>query len=340
MIETEKENRLNPPENKTSWQFWLGISLSIGCSVLALWGIDIEQVVNALKDINWWNISVALFAVTLVLFLKTHRWTVLLGLKSFDPFNQVFKRLVEGAFLNTFLPARLGDLARVVLLGEELKMHKAYILGTIILEKTFDLLAVGLAVVYLFFKIDFPDWMVRPAQTIFILLVGVLLVSGFVYWLDQKQNQKLNHWVRKTPFLQKVSEQWGLLVSSFKQLRDPVRIFKVSAWTLIINFIGLIPIYFVLVAMNIELPIWTMLFLWVVLQIGIAVPSSPGRVGVFHYVVVLGLLYFNIERSAALAYAVVLHLCIYLPLVILGAIVVGRDKMIWQKMGDLIHGKN
>jgi len=58
------------------------------------------------------------------------------------------------------------------------------------------------------------------------------------------------------------------------------------------------------------------------------VPSSPGKVGVFHYLVIISLALFNVSKGPALAYAVILHLIVYGPTAILGGYYVWRESQI------------
>jgi uncharacterized membrane protein YbhN (UPF0104 family) len=59
-------------------------------------------------------------------------------------------------------------------------------------------------------------------------------------------------------------------------------------------------------------------FLLVVLQLGIAPPSLPGKLGVFHYLTVLALSFFGVARGPALTYALVLYVVALLSKVVAG----------------------
>ena len=59
-------------------------------------------------------------------------------------------------------------------------------------------------------------------------------------------------------------------------------------------------------------------FLLVVLQLGIAPPSLPGKLGVFHYLTVLELSFFGVARGPALTYALVLYVVALLSKVVAG----------------------
>ena len=58
------------------------------------------------------------------------------------------------------------------------------------------------------------------------------------------------------------------------------------------------------------------------LQVGVAPASTPGNLGVFHYLTVLVLTAFGIDRTAAIAYAIVLHGVTVGPKIIVGVIIV------------------
>jgi hypothetical protein len=52
------------------------------------------------------------------------------------------------------------------------------------------------------------------------------------------------------------------------------------------------------------------LFVLAVLQGGVAAPSTPGKIGVFHYLCILALSVFGVDAAAGLGYGLVLHLLV------------------------------
>ena len=63
------------------------------------------------------------------------------------------------------------------------------------------------------------------------------------------------------------------------------------------------------------------MFLLVVLSVGASAVSVPGNLGVFHYLTVLALAVFSVDRDTALAYAVALYVVALMPKIVLGAVV-------------------
>jgi uncharacterized membrane protein YbhN (UPF0104 family) len=75
-----------------------------------------------------------------------------------------------------------------------------------------------------------------------------------------------------------------------------------------------------LTAVGLDAPVLAGLFVLAVLLEGVAVPSSPGRICVYHYLCVQALSVFGFDQAAALSYAIVLHLISVVLPVILGAL--------------------
>jgi uncharacterized membrane protein YbhN (UPF0104 family) len=70
------------------------------------------------------------------------------------------------------------------------------------------------------------------------------------------------------------------------------------------------------------------------LQIGSAVPSSPGRIGVFQYLVILTLSFLVVDKNVALGYSVLLYLVIYVPNALIGIFCLWHEKITWQTLEE------
>jgi uncharacterized membrane protein YbhN (UPF0104 family) len=58
----------------------------------------------------------------------------------------------------------------------------------------------------------------------------------------------------------------------------------------------------------------------VALQFGTRIPALPANLGVFHYAVILALGFYGVNESVALAYAILLHLIVFILPAIIGAV--------------------
>jgi uncharacterized membrane protein YbhN (UPF0104 family) len=96
------------------------------------------------------------------------------------------------------------------------------------------------------------------------------------------------------------------------------------AWSLAIWGVSALFVYSIMLAFHIDAPVTAAVLLLCATNLGMAVPSSPGYVGVYHYLVVTSLSLFGVERELALSYAFVLHLLAFLPVSLLGAFYVAK----------------
>lgn len=102
-------------------------------------------------------------------------------------------------------------------------------------------------------------------------------------------------------------------------LMHPTRLLMVAFLTALIPLTAAGTNLLIFQGFGLPVPAIAALVLLVVLQIGTAVVSVPGNVGVFHYLTVVTLAAWDVPRPTALAAAVVLHAVSLGPKVVLGA---------------------
>ena len=77
---------------------------------------------------------------------------------------------------------------------------------------------------------------------------------------------------------------------------------------------NILVIWLLFVSFGFSLPVYAPIVLFVILTIGIMIPSAPGFVGTIQYCCVLGLGLFSIPDSQALSYSIVYHAGVFIPL--------------------------
>ncbi len=75
---------------------------------------------------------------------------------------------------------------------------------------------------------------------------------------------------------------------------------------------------------DLPVPVITAFALLVMLQIGTAVVSVPGNLGVFHYLTVVTLATWSVPTETAIATALVLHIVTLGPKIVLAAFAIRR----------------
>lgn len=322
---------------RNSWRWGLGLAFSLAFIFLALRDVDLTQVGASLLQADMRLLAMAAASFVATVLAKAARWRLLFALRREPPLGRCFSVLAIGMMVNAFVPARLGELVRAYLIGEAEGESKVYALGTIAVEKVSDLGLLVAASVLLLAQMSLPQWLVGPSQATAVMVAVAVLLC----WLAVRQNdrvlQGLGRVVRFLPgdWGARLVEQAGLGLASLKVVQHPRLLAGLLLWTLLVWLLGMATNYVVFLAMGLSLSLWAALFLLVVLQAGVAVPSSPGKVGVFHYLTMLALAVFGVEKEVALGYAVILHLVVYVPMALLGIYGLWREKVAWEKVSAL-----
>lgn len=317
------------------WRFWIGILLSLVCLVLVLWNIDYREVLDALTKANYiWLLPASLPYVGTIA-SKVLRWHLLFpaghkGLRR----EKLFSALMISYALNTILPARLGELARAYVLGETEKLSKSLVLSTIFVEKVLDVLTLLLFLVLLLPFVTLPSWVQRPTlimAALFLCLFGVILA---VTYQRERTSRLAASVLKHVPRLgaHQMLKALDSALSGFDVLRSLRRNVLLWAWSIAVWATAALFILFVMFAFHIDAPASAAVLLLCVTALGMTVPSSPGYIGVYHWLIVSTLLMFNIDRELALSFAFALHALTFLPLTLAGTFYMMRENYSLQRI--------
>ncbi len=132
-------------------RFVLGTLLSALALGFLAREVDLREAARALRQAHAGFVLAAVGGTTLHMVAKGERWKVLLGERGASlPRREVMRVLLIGQMLNTFIPIRAGDVARVYLIGG-LGPGRAFTLGSLVVEKGADLLSYA-ALFFCFFS--------------------------------------------------------------------------------------------------------------------------------------------------------------------------------------------
>jgi len=119
-----------------------GILLSTILVYLSIRGIDFVKVVEGFHAVRYRYVLLFLIVVLIMQALRSVRWGMMLS-----PLDQVdqlslFSVTSVGFLAIMAIPARLGELARPYLIAKKSRIKMAAALGTILVERAFDSIAV------------------------------------------------------------------------------------------------------------------------------------------------------------------------------------------------------
>lgn len=312
---------------RPSVKSWIGAALSLLFLGLALRNVEWSGV-----GASWRAARVDLLLLGMALLagswmVAALRWRVLLsgveGLRTRDAFAYI----MIGYLANTVLPLRLGDLARASLIGRKKNVGISRSLGSIAIERLMDVLMLVALTLALMRVLEIP----APIQAGLTGMVAAGLV-GLAGLMAVSLNRK--HLPRLSAFLAKamphrlanrVTTLLGNFSSGADVLHRPAGFLAVAALSAGVWLAAGMGTLAWVTAFHLDVPWYAGFFVLVMVNLGSAIPSSPGYVGVYHYLAMLALSLWTGDRNAALAYAIGTHALNMLANVGLGSFYLARE---------------
>jgi glycosyltransferase 2 family protein len=308
----------------------LKLSLGLALAVVGFWyatrGIDdFTAVVSTLQQLRPLPILLATLTIFLTLFAKAWRWQLLFTPRTTaPPLRQAARTLFAGQFVNLLLPvARLGELTRIFLLGGQ--TSKAQILGTIVLEKTLDLITLSLMLLLVIPFLALPDTLINEPA----LLAGLALTAGLILYLLAYHTPRVLAVVafvsRALPvrWQGKVYGLVGAGLEGLGRLREPTTAVFLLLLSALIGFLGALAPFLLFYAFTPtpDLGFRHAILLNVVISVGSLPIAVPAHLGVFEALTIFTLTPFTQASPAQLfSYAILFHLVVLLPMLLLGGI--------------------
>jgi glycosyltransferase 2 family protein len=309
----------------------LFLSIGIFFLILAFRDVHFEDLIAGLLSAQYEWVLFSLVFAGLAFVSRAYRWKLLIEPIGYNPSaKHTFYALMSGHLANFIFP-RLGEVTRCGSLNRTDKIPFDSLLGTVIVERISDLLALLLLILTVFFlKIDlFGNFLInnlaRPlydsifAQLDFhwfiwisILLVLLLLVLSFRFIIT---------WLGKYRFYRKLADITARVLGGMKSVMRMEKKIKFLAHTI---FIWLM-YYLMTAAIFKSLPSTAILdaadilFIMVIGGLGMAAPVQGG-IGAYHWVVSVALGLYGIPREDGLVFATISHESQALFTILLGSV--------------------
>lgn len=146
-------------------KYTLLLILTAALLFLALRSVDWEQFTGTLGQCNYWWIIATMAVQWVITYLRGNRWRIMMRPLS----CKITRRETYDAYALCYLAnipfPRLGEVARCGLIGSTGKTTFEASLGTVVIERTWDILCAFLLVIPLFFFGRFRDFLVEKMFT-------------------------------------------------------------------------------------------------------------------------------------------------------------------------------
>lgn len=304
---------------------WVAAGLGVGISLVFLWfafrdlrPAEVWEVIQGVQPV-WLAIGALWYfaAVTII----SLRWRFLLRAFGHIPLQRLVPLVCIGYAGNNVYPFRSGEILRIVLLQRNHRVPLARGTTTVIVERVFDGLVMLTFILAAVLLLDVSSPEVRAVATAAApLFLGALavfltlaarpnLLRALLRGADRFLPQRLG------AALLRVGED---VVSGLEGLRTPADLAGTVASSYLTWMVEASVYWLVSFAFDLNLSYPVMLLAVGVVNLAGLIPASPGQFGVFEFFVSTVLVAVGAPSVVAHAYALVVHMVIWLPVTLVG----------------------
>ncbi len=314
-------------KTKTTFKFLIFFSIGIFLFWLVYKDQNIDEILNALKKVDYFWIWVSLFIGILSHVARALRWNMLAKSLGYHPktINSFFYVMV-GYLANLALP-RMGEVTRSVIINRYEKMPITKAFGTIVLERIIDMIMLLLCTLIVLFTqlhipLDFihshPEIAEKFSNINFsnILTILLIVVIGFILIFVF-----FNKRIQNSVIYKKLAD---LIKSFFQGLKTiktvnnkPLFLF----YTFLIWFFYFLMMYvcFFSIPETSHLSVLAGLTAFVMGSFAMVAPVQGG-IGAWHFMVIATLISYGIDANTAKVFALVCHESMTAMLIVVGFI--------------------
>ena len=315
------------------------LALGVGVSLAFLWWAARDlisdprsrrQFIEAFRVADYRLLPVLLGMLVAFFALKAYRWKLLLSpLGDYGTWRDCFGPMLAGFAVNNVLPARAGEIVRVMVFARRTSQPVASVFTTVALERILDMLSILLFLsVGLFSLPDIPGMREKALFIGAVALGGVVCAVVFLIWTSA-----FVRFVDGALALVRVPEGWRGKVRLFMDtaahglasLKSPGKLAVIVAVSLLKWGLNGSMMYLSLRSFGVVVPFQAAMLLLGVVALSVAVPTAPGFFGVIQACFTTTLQIYPVSQPAVLAASIYYHMMQYIPVTILGLLWLSRS---------------
>lgn len=287
----------------------LGLPLSGVFLWLSVRGADLDAVWRTIDGARPLSLGATVALVGVMYGLQALRWRRIAGARV--PWRSAFEMLLAGLAVNNVVPGRVGDLLRARWIARATDVPGGRGLATVVLDRGADLLVLAASLLVCLPLVSHTAWVDRlgiGAGVVVCLFVASLAAARFYV-------RRRGATVRDRGLVRRLAHDALAGLSEPIPTMDKIAILVLSAaawlaWAVAAMLCAR--------SIGVELGLIEALFLAGVVNLGVAIPSSPGFVGTYQWLVISTLALYGVGRDEGLAFAVVFQACWYIPTTVVG----------------------
>ena len=310
---------------KRRWMVFVGLGLSALFLYLAARGARLDRMADVLRRANYWYMIPCVALTLFAFWVRALRWRFLLHAIRPIPQGTLFSATMIGFLANNVLPARLGEIVRAHVVGTKAGISRSAALGSIVVERVFDLFTLLALFAVVAAISEFPGGLDTVA--LIVLAIGLATLGLLMIW-NRYPEPFLKIALRFVP--RGVRPKVERAGAGF---RDGLRVFDRASHLLAVGGMSvvmwlsiLVVIWLCFLSLSIVVPQPEgSLVALVAISLVTMVPSAPGFVGTLQGAGTAALAVFGVPKEQGLTFSIVYHATQWVPVNVVGVVYLLRE---------------
>jgi uncharacterized protein (TIRG00374 family) len=302
----------------------LGYTLSAASLIWVFRGFNLQQTLADFATLDWRYVSIAVIFDLSIYLVHAWRWNILLRPVARPSFWRSVQAIYIGLYANEILPLRTGEVIRCYLMAHWNNFPMSLAISSAVIERILDGVWLVLAMLLTTQLVPLPGYLVDGTRFLGLGLCAALALLIFIAVHKQKAHAVVTE-TRWASTLRHVVEG----IHAMGNRRTMLATFGAS---FVYFALQVVPIWALMEGYGLDLSIWAAAAVYIVLRLGTAIPNAPGNAGLYQFFCVLGLGLFNVPKSTAVGFSLMMFGVLTLPLLIGGFVAVALTGL---KLGDI-----
>lgn len=300
-----------PVEKKTLFSFLAAFAILY----LLVTSVDVHKTIEIMKSTDIGVYLLAAFSMFFSYLTRVLRWKRLLKNVGFDgKLKDVAEILTLSYFVNTIVPAKLGDVYRGYLMKKNYNESISKVMGTVFVERGFDIIAMML----LFSSIILLVFKKVPQNLVLSLKIGIVIsVLLLVFLVIMKYHDE---WLLKF-----VPHRAGNMIRTFRKgtfdALATSSIATVSAYTALVWILDGLRMFLVMKAVGLDASFSLAVFVVLAGGLATAFPLTPAGLGAVELTVSGLLMLLGVDKGLAVSITLLDRFISYWSFLIIGGLV-------------------
>lgn len=300
--------------------------------VWVLQKINLREAWSYAQHANGWLLLLTVTVATVTFPVRALRWQLILRDPGDNrlPFIPLWHATTIGFMANNLLPARAGEVARAYVAAQQTQVRFSTALVSIVVERVFDGLVMLALMAVAIAAPSFPGGAnaavggrsLAGFAAFVAVLFGLLLLMALLvanrpkFWLVLVE--RLSRRTLPVAIADRIVRTSDGIVAGLLPLKNPTRFLGVVLWSILLWTKNAAAFAICFKAFGLDVPLEAAFLLQGIIGFGVAVPSTPGYVGVFEAATLVTLGYYGVDSSLAASYALTYHVTTFIPITVIG----------------------